>query len=98
MFQRKWNFPRCCGAIDGKHVNIKCPLNNGSQFFNYKKFFSIVLCAFVGAQYCFHYINVGAVGNAGDNDISRDSDLYKALEGNLLNFPRDHVILGDEAF
>lgn len=42
-FYKKWNFRNCLGAIDGKHIRIKCPPQSGTMFYNYKSFFSIVL-------------------------------------------------------
>lgn len=93
-----WNFSRCCGAIDGKHINIKWPGRSGSEFYNYKAFFSIILFALVDAQYCFRHVNVGANGRTGDTALFRDSSLHDTLENNLLNLPEDHFILGDDAF
>lgn len=97
-FMRYCNFPRCCGALDGKHFPIKWPPNTGAEFYCYKNFYSIAMLALVDADYCFLYVDIGANGRAGDAAIFRHSTLKATLDNNLQNMPPEHVILGDDAF
>ncbi|XP_037822288.1 uncharacterized protein LOC119610936 [Lucilia sericata] len=47
-FYHKWNFPMCLGAIDGKHIAFRPKLADGSYYYNYKGFNSIILMAVIG--------------------------------------------------
>ena len=68
-FQRSWQFPNCCGALDGKHVIITAPENSISEFFNYKKNFSVNLMALVYSRYRFIYIDVEQKGSVSDGGV-----------------------------
>ncbi|XP_035919354.1 protein ANTAGONIST OF LIKE HETEROCHROMATIN PROTEIN 1-like [Anopheles stephensi] len=109
-FEEKWNFPHAIASIDGKHVSIKAPSNSGSQFFNYKKTFSIVLLAMVDANYNFLFVDVGCQGRISDGGVLANSLIYHKLERNELNIPPPEILqvpyqikvpyylLGDQAF
>ncbi|CAK1597470.1 unnamed protein product [Parnassius mnemosyne] len=97
-FSKMWNFPNCCGAMDRKLVKIRCPPNSASEYFYYKKNFSIILFAVVDANYNFIYIDVGTNGRANDTCVFEKSTLNEAITANLLNIPNEGVFVADDAF
>lgn len=90
----KWNLPNCIGALDGKHIHYKVPKNTGSEYYNYKGSFSIVLMAVADAHYRFLYINVGAKGSTSDGGVFNSCSLYAALNNNTLQVPANRPLPG----
>ena len=95
-FWMKWQLPNCLGAIDGKHVRILHPSGSGSDYFNYKGFFSIVLLAVVGPRFEFIYADVGCQGRISDGGVLRNTDFFKALEKKKLNIPQPKELPNDD--
>lgn len=87
QFAKRWNYPGCIGAVDGKHIRIKRPPDSGSTFYNYKGFYSLVLMGVVNGNYEFLYANVGAEGKTADGGCWRQCDFARALEKERLNLP-----------
>lgn len=108
-FHRVWNFPPVIGALDGKHIRVQCPKNSGSMFYNYKKFFSVVLQGVADADYRFVTVDIGAYGKQSDGGTFKSSDLYYLLENKIIETPKVNnlplsnmqapfVLIGDEAY
>ncbi|XP_053692619.1 putative nuclease HARBI1 [Sabethes cyaneus] len=93
-FNRKWNFPNCIGAIDGKHVAIKAPPKSGSIFYNYKGFHSLSLLAICDASYKFTYLDIGAYGSEGDCSFFRNSKFGSDVLNDRLCFPDNATVNG----
>ncbi|KAL7297028.1 hypothetical protein TKK_0009457 [Trichogramma kaykai] len=86
-FYDEWSIPHCIGSIDGKHFRIKKPAHSGSLFYNYKKYFSMVLQAVVDAKKRFIVIDVAKYGSMSDAGIFRVSLLKKDIVTGLLELP-----------
>jgi len=108
-FRDRWNYPHCCGAIDGKHVAIIKPSKSGTLYFNYKGFFSIVVLAVADAQYKFLWAKIGATGSYSDSGIFNRCSLEPALSYGTIGFPdpdqlpnndqnTPYFLVGDDAF
>jgi hypothetical protein len=81
---------------------IQAPGHSGSLYFNYKKYFSIVLLALIDANYKFIAVDVGAYASCSDGGVSANSSLGTVLREGSLKLPPDkpmpHVNIGNEVF
>ncbi len=84
---QRWQYHHCLGAIDGKHVAIRKPMNCGSYYYNYKNFLLIVLMALVDGDYKFTLVEVGANGPSSDAQIFEDCGLKQAIDLHVIGFP-----------
>ncbi|KAI8115878.1 Protein ALP1-like [Lucilia cuprina] len=86
--------------------NFQSPKQSGSLFYNYKKFFSIVLLAACDANYAFMYVDVGALGSQRDGGsmfsvsliINNELDVPnpRSLPNSNIVFP--YYFVADNAF
>ncbi|KAM5191522.1 uncharacterized protein ACMZJ9_022968, partial [Mantella aurantiaca] len=94
MFWERTKFPNCLGAIDGKHIRIVMPPTSGSFYFNYKKYFSVVLMAVADANYHFISIYVGSFGSAADSTVFQHSVFHQRLTQGQLDIPEPRPLPG----
>jgi len=108
VFRERWNFPSAVGAMDGKHIRIKCPAKSGSLHWNFKNFYSTVLLAVVDSNYNFLVAEIGAPGSQSDSGVLMSSVFDKLVSTAKINFPAEReigsegrvpaVILADQGF
>ncbi|XP_030854170.1 protein ALP1-like [Strongylocentrotus purpuratus] len=106
-FEEKWNFPQCVGAVDGSHIEINAPPENGIDYVNRKGYHSIILQALVDDKCLFTDILVGWPGCVHDARVLSNSSLYqKAQAGTLLPLQTKEIegvqvplfVIGDPAY
>lgn len=95
-FKLKASLPHCIGALDGKHVRIQCPNNSGSEYYNYKRYFSLVLLASCDANYKFNFVDVGAYGSESDGGVFSRSDFGKGLQNGNIHLPSSVPLPGTQ--
>ena len=87
IFRWRGNFPHALGALDGRHIPIRCPQEGGSLFRNYKGFHSIVLLALVDGDAKFLWVDMGAAGSTSDDQIFKHTNLRHKIEDGSIGFP-----------
>ena len=86
-FLEDWNMVHCIGAIDGKHIALRCPKNGGPLYYNYKGFSSFGLMA--GSL-----VNVGDFGSNSDSGILANSSTGKRFEEQKIKVSNARPLLG----
>ena len=106
----EWQFSSGFCALDGSHIPIKCPLGGPErrkEYYNYKKFYSVVLMSMVNAEHQFIWSCCGSPGNDHDSTVFQSTAMFDGIvQGNkipnIASMVGDkHVpplILGDGAF
>ena len=97
QFGARWQFHNALGALDGKHIRIRCPPNGGFMYYkNYKNFHSIILMALVDAEYKFIWTDTGLPGSHSDAQLFNHSELREAIMDGTLNLPAPRPLPGDD--
>ena len=108
-FRTRCNAPLAVGAIDGKHIAMKKANKYGSDSYNSKGFFALMLLALVDAEYRFLWVNVGSIGYSSNAQIFNRNNLMEKTEDGSLGLPPPeslgeggpdlhYFLLGDDAF
>lgn len=79
-FFTQYGYPMCVGAVDGTHIAIKPPKGAESDYYNYKKYHSILMLAAVNSDLKFIYVNVGAPGRCNDASVYNRSGLAQVIK------------------
>uniref|UniRef100_A0A9J8B4V9 DDE Tnp4 domain-containing protein n=1 Tax=Cyprinus carpio carpio TaxID=630221 RepID=A0A9J8B4V9_CYPCA len=107
-FESKWQFPHCLGALGGKQIYIQPPVKSGCLDHNNKGRLYVTIMAAVDANYKFIYASLETQDKVSDAGLFAHSDLCKAMDQGLLNFPppeplpnsditMPYMFVGDEA-
>ena len=76
-FETFWGFPQAVGAIDGSHIPIIRPEESGSDYYNRKGYYSILVQGLVDHRGIFLDVNIGWPGKVHDARVFVNSSLYK---------------------
>ncbi|XP_071122515.1 putative nuclease HARBI1 [Mytilus edulis] len=99
MFFQHKGFPGVLGAIDGLHIPIKTPKVDGEQYYNRKKFPSIILQAVCDKNLHFLDFYCGWPGSVHDSRVLKNSPLFtSAFDNKERMFPGNTHLIGDAAY
>ena len=75
----------CIDSVDGTHISVKAPIESQTGYFNYKKFYVIVMLTSVNCSLQFTYVNFGAPGRCNDSSIYSGSNLAEVIQHSIYS-------------
>lgn len=93
-FEMRWNIPNCIGSWDGKHIALQSPMNSGTEYYNYKGFFSIVLMVASDCNYNVIWANVGSQGRISDGGVFDNMKFKYLMTSGQLKLPDSRPLRG----
>ncbi|KAJ8928588.1 hypothetical protein NQ314_018835 [Rhamnusium bicolor] len=91
----RYGMEKVIGVVDGCHIPIKKPVTHGTDYFNRKHFYSVVLQVICKSNLLFSDVDVRWPGSVHDARVFRTSENYPF--DSALCEP-DYYILGDAAY
>lgn len=91
-FESIWHFPLCLGAIDVRHIPVRCGRKEKLIFYNSLKYASIMIVALCDAHGLFRFVKVGCVGRFSDEKAFTQSELRHLLSNCNNELPPDREI------
>ena len=110
VMENLWQFPTAFGGIDGCHIPLKCPHGSNEarkEYYNFKKFYSVVMMRIVGADYRFLWASAGLPGSVNDACSFQACKLYQNISNGeklpeiyktIKDIQIPPLILGDPSF
>ena len=95
-FGQRWNFHHGVGAVDGKHVAIRCRRRSESRYYNYKGFYSVVQLALVDIDYRFVWADVETNECCSDAQIFNECQLRQSIMDGTMDIPDADLLPGDD--
>ena len=82
--------------MDGKHISLFHPKGIGSEYYNCKGFFSLVMLPLVDEDYKFMFTDVGCQARISDGGVCINFSLSNVFENNLLDLsPQSPLPISD---
>lgn len=105
-FLDKYRYPMCLGSVDGTHICIQPPYGEETDYYNYKKYHSVIALGVVDSNLKFTYLNVGAPGRCNDASVYNRCTLGELVRDpiyarNYLTVNNINIqahLIGDSAF